>query len=142
MWQPWWPATVRTSRKIPGWRHHVPAPEKSIIYSGWPLTLIPEGAISAGNPAAGHINIKGANHHEEKLASLCLVLVLCLRLTFPALAITVTSHDITIDLNGHTLTSDPEFPAFEVQSGYTLTIVDTSAPRLASWSPAPASPWM
>ena len=115
MWQPWWPATVRTSRKIPGWRRHVPAPEKSIIYSGWPLTLIPEGAISAGNPAAGHINIKGANHHEEKLASLCLVLVLCLSLTFPAL---------------------------EAESGYTVTIVDTSAPRLASWSPASASPWM
>ena len=76
------------------------------------------------------------------MASLCLVLVLCLRLTFPTLAITVTSHDITIDLNGHTMTSDPGFPAFEAESGYTVTIVDTSAPRLASWSPASASPWM
>ena len=41
--------------------------------------------------------------------------------------ITVPSHDITIDLNGHTLTSNSGYPAFEVESGYSLTVVDSSA---------------
>ena len=41
--------------------------------------------------------------------------------------ITVPSHDITIDLNGHTLTSNSGYPAFEGESGYSLTVVDSSA---------------
>ncbi|MGN1349413.1 MAG: S-layer homology domain-containing protein [Anaerovoracaceae bacterium] len=43
--------------------------------------------------------------------------------------ITVIPHDITIDLNGCTLTSNSGYPAFEVESGYTLTIVDSSAEK-------------
>lgn len=46
---------------------------------------------------------------------------------FGGAVITVIPHDITIDLNGYTLTSNSGYPAFEVQSGYTLTIVDSSA---------------
>ncbi|MDO4316266.1 MAG: hypothetical protein Q4C45_10850, partial [Oscillospiraceae bacterium] len=39
---------------------------------------------------------------------------------------TVASHDVTIDLNGHTLTGAKDCAVLEVQSGYTLTIVDNS----------------
>lgn len=48
---------------------------------------------------------------------------------FGGAVITVIPHDITIDLNGHTLTSNSGYPAFEVQSGYTLTIVDSSGEK-------------
>jgi hypothetical protein len=41
--------------------------------------------------------------------------------------LTVTSHDVTIDLNGHTLTGYEDCAIIEVQSGYTLTITDSSA---------------
>lgn len=40
--------------------------------------------------------------------------------------ITVPSHNIVIDLNGHTLTAEKGCAVFEVQAGYTLTIVDNS----------------
>ena len=40
--------------------------------------------------------------------------------------ITVIPHDITIDLNGYTLTGEEGLIVFEVQEGYTLTIADTS----------------
>lgn len=43
--------------------------------------------------------------------------------------LTVASHDITIDLNGHTLTGENDCAVFEIQSGYTLTIVDSSAAK-------------
>lgn len=43
--------------------------------------------------------------------------------------ITVIPHDITIDLNGYTLTGEEGLVVFEVQEGYTLTIVDTSADK-------------
>lgn len=43
--------------------------------------------------------------------------------------VTVAPHDITIDLNGHTLTGEKNCAIFEVQSGYTLTIVDSSAAK-------------
>lgn len=39
---------------------------------------------------------------------------------------TVASHDVTIDLNGHTLKGDTGVVLLEVQKGYTLTIVDNS----------------
>lgn len=39
---------------------------------------------------------------------------------------TVASHDVTIDLNGHTLTGPDGAAALEVQAGYTLSIVDSS----------------
>ena len=39
---------------------------------------------------------------------------------------TVASHDVTIDLNGYTLKAEAGKPVFEVQAGYTLTIVDSS----------------
>ena len=39
---------------------------------------------------------------------------------------TVASHDVTIDLNGHTLTGPAGAAALEVQAGYTLTIADSS----------------
>jgi len=42
---------------------------------------------------------------------------------------TIAPHDVVIDLNGHTLTSDVGTPAFEVQDGYTLTIIDSSAAK-------------
>lgn len=42
---------------------------------------------------------------------------------------TVASHDVTIDLNGHTLTGAKDCAIFEVQSGYKLTIVDSSAAK-------------
>ena len=41
-------------------------------------------------------------------------------------AMTVASHNVTIDLNGFTLTAEKEKAVFEVQAGYTLTIVDNS----------------
>lgn len=40
---------------------------------------------------------------------------------------TVTAKNVTVDLNGHTLTGAPGCAVFEVQEGYTLTIVDSSA---------------
>lgn len=39
---------------------------------------------------------------------------------------TVASHDVTIDLNGHTLTGAKDCAILEVQSGYKLTITDSS----------------
>ena len=40
--------------------------------------------------------------------------------------VTVASHDVTVDLNGCTLTGAKDSAVFEVQEGYTLTIVDNS----------------
>lgn len=40
--------------------------------------------------------------------------------------ITVPCHNITLDLNGFTLMAEKEFPIFEVQEGYTLTVIDSS----------------
>lgn len=42
---------------------------------------------------------------------------------------TVPSHNITIDLNGYTLAAEKECAVFEVQDGYTLTIVDSSTAK-------------
>ena len=42
---------------------------------------------------------------------------------------TVTAKNVTIDLNGNTLTAAAGCPVFEVQAGYTLTIVDNSAAK-------------
>ena len=39
---------------------------------------------------------------------------------------TVASHNVTVDLNGYTLTGAKDSAVFEVQEGYTLTIVDNS----------------
>lgn len=39
---------------------------------------------------------------------------------------TVTAKNVTIDLNGYTLTGAKDCAIFEVQAGYTLTIVDNS----------------
>lgn len=39
---------------------------------------------------------------------------------------TVTAKNVTVDLNGHTLTAAKDCAIFEVQAGYTLTIVDNS----------------
>ena len=39
---------------------------------------------------------------------------------------TVTAKNVTIDLNGYTLTAAENCAVFEVQEGYTLTIVDNS----------------
>lgn len=41
-------------------------------------------------------------------------------------AFTVVPTDVTVDLNGHTLTGEEGCPLFIVQDGYTLTIVDSS----------------
>ena len=40
--------------------------------------------------------------------------------------VTVASHDVTVDPNGFTLKAEAGKAVFEVQSGYTLTIVDNS----------------
>ena len=48
---------------------------------------------------------------------------------FGGAVITVIPHDITIDLNGYTLTGEEGLVVFEVQEGYTLTIADTSADK-------------
>lgn len=45
---------------------------------------------------------------------------------FGGMVIEIIPHDITIDLNGYTLTGEEGVAVFEVQEGYTLTIVDTS----------------
>lgn len=45
---------------------------------------------------------------------------------FGGTVFTVASHDVTIDLNGHTLTGENGYAVFEVQDGYTLTIIDSS----------------
>lgn len=42
---------------------------------------------------------------------------------------TIPSQNIVIDLNGHTLTAEKGCAVFEVQAGYTLTIVDNSADK-------------
>lgn len=39
---------------------------------------------------------------------------------------TVTAKNVTVDLNGFTLTAAAGCPVFEVQEGYTLTVVDNS----------------
>ena len=48
---------------------------------------------------------------------------------FDGETITVSSHDVTVDLNGFALTGAKDCAVFEVQSGYTLTLVDSSAAR-------------
>ena len=42
---------------------------------------------------------------------------------------TVASHDVTIDLNGYTLSGPADAALLVVQDGYTLTIVDSSAAK-------------
>lgn len=42
---------------------------------------------------------------------------------------TVASHDVTIDLNGYTLSGPADAALLVVQDGYTLTIVDNSAAK-------------
>ena len=39
---------------------------------------------------------------------------------------TVTAKNVTVDLNGYTLTAAKDSAVFEVQAGYTLTVVDNS----------------
>ncbi len=46
---------------------------------------------------------------------------------FQGNSITITPTDITLDLNGFSITGEEGMPIFEVQSGYTLTVVDSSA---------------
>lgn len=43
--------------------------------------------------------------------------------------VTIVPHDVTVDLNGHTLTGEKGCAVFEVQSGYKLTIADSSAAK-------------
>ncbi len=45
---------------------------------------------------------------------------------FGGQTMTIASHDITIDLNGHTLTGNEGVSAFKVQDGYQLKIIDSS----------------
>ncbi len=45
---------------------------------------------------------------------------------FGGQTMTIASHDITIDLNGHTLTGNEGASAFQVQDGYQLKIIDSS----------------
>ncbi len=45
---------------------------------------------------------------------------------FNGMEMTVPSRNIVIDLNGYTLTAEKGYAVFEVQAGYTLTIVDNS----------------
>lgn len=40
--------------------------------------------------------------------------------------ITVPCHNITLDLNGYTLMAEKDFPIFEVQEGYSLSVIDSS----------------
>lgn len=42
---------------------------------------------------------------------------------------TIQPHDVVVDLNGYSITSEVDFPIFEVQDGYTLTIRDSSAEK-------------
>lgn len=48
---------------------------------------------------------------------------------FGGAEITVVPTDITIDLNSYTLTCEEGMPVFEVQRGYKLTIIDSSAAK-------------
>ncbi len=48
---------------------------------------------------------------------------------FNGQTMTVASHDVTIDLNGHTLTGGKDMAVFEVQAGYKLTVIDSSADK-------------
>ena len=41
----------------------------------------------------------------------------------------VSAHKVTVDLNGYTLTAAKDCAVFQVQKGYTLTIVDSSAAK-------------
>jgi len=45
---------------------------------------------------------------------------------FGGQTMTIASHDITIDLNGHTLVGNEGVSVFEVQEGYQLKIIDSS----------------
>lgn len=45
---------------------------------------------------------------------------------FNGMEMTIPSHNIVLDLNGHTLTAEKGCAVFEVQADYTLTVVDNS----------------
>lgn len=45
---------------------------------------------------------------------------------FNGMEMTIPSHNIVLDLNGHTLAAEKGCAVFEVQADYTLTVVDNS----------------
>lgn len=47
---------------------------------------------------------------------------------------TIPSHNIVLDLNGHTLTAEKGCAVFEVQADYTLTVVDNSEAKTGKLS--------
>jgi len=47
---------------------------------------------------------------------------------------TIPSHNIVLDLNGHTLTAEEGCAVFEVQADYTLTVVDNSEAKTGKLS--------
>lgn len=48
---------------------------------------------------------------------------------FNGMEMTIPSRNIVLDLNGHTLSAEKGCAVFEVQDGYTLTVVDNSADK-------------
>lgn len=48
---------------------------------------------------------------------------------FNGMEMTIPSRSIVLDLNGHTLAAEKGCAVFEVQEGYTLTVVDNSAAK-------------
>lgn len=47
---------------------------------------------------------------------------------------TIPSHNIVLDLNGHTLTAEKGCAVFEIQADYTLTVVDNSEAKTGKLS--------
>ena len=47
---------------------------------------------------------------------------------------TIPSRNIVLDLNGHTLAAEKGCAVFEIQEGYTLTVVDNSQDKGGSLS--------
>lgn len=48
---------------------------------------------------------------------------------FNGMEMTIPSRSIVLDLNGHTLAAEKGCAVFEIQEGYTLTVVDNSADK-------------
>lgn len=48
---------------------------------------------------------------------------------FNGMEMTIPSRNIVLDLNGHTLAAEKGCAVFEIQEGYTLTVVDNSADK-------------
>lgn len=53
---------------------------------------------------------------------------------FNGMEMTIPSHNIVLDLNGHTLTAEKGCAVFEVQADYTLTVVDNSEAKTGKLS--------